>query len=425
MKPIRLDVGNGLQLYCITTDKFKSEYLSMQFYLPLLAETAQENALLSVVLRRGTKRFPDKQRLNRHLDDLYSTAIGIRNRRLGDMQNIGFTADFLGERYIGGERLLLEVIDTLREILFEPSLDQGLLRREFVESEKNNLRDAIRAAVNDPRAYAIAGCRKLLCAGEPFALSLIGDETTVDAISAASLTQRYQAFLKQAVPVFFYVGNTPPEHVAELLRAAFSPLSGKLPSLDARVAAPSGKIARREEEMPLCQGKLSIGFRTDISLSHRLAPALLLLNEIYGGSAASKLFLNVREKRSLCYHCSSSLDLYKGVILANSGMKPENRQITEEAMLEEFYALQRGNITAGELEAARRSLDHSYAHLFDHPGALCDFYLGRVLAGNPDTVSEWRQKVAAVRLDEIVEVAQSLGVGAAFFLKGTLEEDDE
>jgi hypothetical protein len=85
MKPIILDVGSNLKLFAIRTDRFKCELLSMQFYRPTTVETAQLNALLPAVLRRGTKRFPSKQAISRHLDGLYSTTIAMRNRRLGDM----------------------------------------------------------------------------------------------------------------------------------------------------------------------------------------------------------------------------------------------------------------------------------------------------------------------------------------------------
>lgn len=424
MKPIILNVGSSSKLFAIQTDRFKCELLSMQFYRPTDSKTAQLNALLPAVLRRGTERFPSKQAISRHLDQLYSTTIAMRNRRLGDMQNIGFSADFLGARYVGGEELLSQVVSMMSELLFAPSTEGGLLRADFVESEKNNLQDAIKASINDPRAFAAAKCRALLCEGEPYALPLHGTVETAATITAEILTERYHAFLSESAPYFFYVGATDPTEVAKRLEFAFAGLSDVAPRYQTVVCS-AKKAQYGELEMPLCQGKLSIGLRTDIAMGDRLAPALMLFNELYGGSPASKLFLNVREKRGLCYHCSSSLDLYKGVILANAGMIPENRAITEEAMLAELAALQSGNISAEELDAARSSLDHSYRQLADNPAALCDFYGGRLLAGYYETVEEWREKLSCVTLSDILEVGEHIKTGAVFFLNGTLEEDDE
>ena len=210
-----------------------------------------------------------------------------------------------------------------------------------------------------------------------------------------------------------------------MIEGAFPVFGGESAPYATVVKAGKGKVAFGEEEMPLCQGKLSLGFRTDVALGHPLAPATLLLNEIYGGSPASKLFLNVRERRSLCYHCSSAADLYKGVLFAHSGMIPENRGITEEAMLAELEAIRGGNITDTELQAAHRSLDHSYRQAFDNPAALADFYAGRALIGNTDTVDDFREAVGRVTKNDVIEAASHLRLGAVFFLKGTLDEEVE
>ena len=425
MRPVLYHV-NGADLFCIQTDRFKSEHFSLRLVLPLTAEHAQENSLITSVLGRGTEQHPSKLLINRCLDDLYSTGISARNQRLGDMQCIGFGADFLGARYTGGGTgILPRVLDMLTELCYRPQRKNGELLPEHVENEKENLRDGIRAAINNPRGYAMSKCRKLLCAGEPFALSLIGEEETLGNITAASMTARHRAVFEGAAPVLFYVGATAPETVAALVADRFPQFQAPQHPYSTVVRTWEDTPRVGEEEMPLCQGKLSIGFRTDVAIGHPLAPATLLLNEIFGGSPASKLFLNVREKRSLCYHCSSSLDLYKGVLFANAGMTPQNRAVTEEAMLEEFDALARGRISNEEFEAAHRSLAHSYRQVYDNPGALASFYAGRAIAGSADSIESFRDAVARVTKAQVVEAAARMKKGATFFLKGTLTEEDD
>ena len=426
MKPVRFSLGDA-ELLCVQTDRFKSEYFSFRHTLPVTKETTQQNVLLSAVLKRGTERHPNKLALNRYLDDLYSTTVGVYSRRIGDVHRFGLSADFLGARYVGEKYgILPDVIDAMQEIWLQPLRENGLLRGDFVEREKIVLRDAIRSAINHPRGYALAECKKLLCEGEPFALPLIGTEETVDAITPQILTERYEALLCSSVPTFWYVGALPPEAVAELVSKSAFALCGKKEAYETIVSRGSGKAACGEQEMPLCQGKLSLGFRTDVCHGHPLASAMTVLNEIYGGSPASKLFLNVREKRSLCYHCSSSLYLYKGVMFANAGMKPENRAVTEEAMLTEFADLAAGRISDVELEAAKRSLAYSCRQIFDMPSALCDFYDGRALIESAQTVDEYRETLLGVTREQVMEAASHVRHGATFFLKGTLEgEEDE
>ena len=343
MIPIRYQIGDA-ELFCIQTERFKNEYFSFRYTLPVTAETAQLNSLLSPVLKHGTRRYPTRLAVTRRAEDLYSTCIFTYNTRGGDILRYGLSADFLGARFVGGTYgILPEVMDLMGEVWLSPVRENGLLRRDFIEREKIALREGIRSAINNPRGYARNECKKLLCAGEPFALPLLGTEDTVDSITPELLTERYETILKSYVPTFWYVGALEPEAVATLIVERLPLQHGRVEPYQSILKQTEGSVAVGEEEMPICQGRLSLGFRTDISYGHPLASAMMVLNEIYGASPASKLFLNVREKRSLCYSCSTSLRLNKGVIYANAGMKPENRAVTEEAMLSEF-----ADIAAGE-----------------------------------------------------------------------------
>ena len=425
MHPTCLPVGRHARLIHLSTDAFKSEMLSVAFLLPLSAEQVQKNIMLLALSKRGTVAYPTRAQLNRHLDELYSTTMTTIQGRLGDREMLGHSADFLGARYVGGNGLLPDVISTISDFLQRPYMtDAGQYRTDYVESEKRDLTDAIRAEINNPRAYAAARCRELLCAGEPYALSILGQESDVAAIDPAGLTARMQVWQHELAPIFCYVGSEPAREVAKRLSDAFDTFGGA--GTPYTVVTKSGReTVKKEETMPLSQGKLSLGFRLDLPDVEEWAPALVVFNEIYGASSASKLFLNVREKRSLCYHCSSTVDLRKGILFAGSGMKPANRAVTEEAMLEEMKHIGDGDISDVEWEAAMRTLAHSYRQIYDAPSALARFYTSRALRERDETIEMWRDRVLSVTRAQVVEIAQHLYLRAVFFLCGNGEEPEE
>ncbi|MBE6690773.1 MAG: insulinase family protein [Ruminococcaceae bacterium] len=425
MQPIIREIG-GAKLFCIPTDKFKSEYFSLRFALELNEANNHLTTMLLPVLSRGTVTHPNLLSINRYLDELYSTTVSTPNKRMGDMRCIGVSADFLGSRYVDGGSILPQVIDTVAEIVYRPRLDNGCFCPEYVEIEKNTLCDSIRASVNNPRGYASHRCRQMLCEGEPFALSLIDKEAVVRAITPEKLYEHYRFLLENATPIFCYVGSTSADEVAAMITNAFPTFHGRNAPYRAEIKRVMGAPKRAEEAMPFCQGNLAIGLRTDISAVDSEAPALLVLNELFGGSPASKLFLNVREKRSLCYSCSSQAHLFKGLMFVRAGMKPENRSIAEEAILTELDAVKRGEISDIELEAAKRSLDHMCRQVQDNPAAISAFYLGRDMIGKNESPEDFRRSLSVVTASDVVEVAARLDVGATFFLNGTLEgEEDE
>ena len=182
-------------------------------------------------------------------------------------------------------------------------------------------------------------------------------------------------------------------------------------------------VKRIVEDMPVNQGKLVIGMRSGVTLHDPDYPAMLMFNEIFGGGVTSKLFMNVREKMSLCYYCSSSPDSYKGLLFVQSGIEVENREVAETAINDQLEAVRRGEFTEEEMRSAYLGLVNSYRELSDSARGLESWYLGRMLAGvggAPDDVSE---RLSVVTKDEIIAAAKKSAVDTVYFLRGTLKGD--
>lgn len=171
--------------------------------------------------------------------------------------------------------------------------------------------------------------------------------------------------------------------------------------------------------MPVSQGKLAIGFRTGVSINDDDAVSLTLLNEIFGASPVSKLFMNVREKLSLCYYCRSVPDSYKGVMFVLSGIESENRDKAFNAIMKELADIKEGKITDDEMEAARLSVLTAYKTLDDNPSAICSWYLSRIICDNFEEPSDIIEKVKAVTRENVVAVAKKIKLDTVCFLKGT------
>ena len=80
----RMELGQGVYLTYLPSDKFKTSFLSAQFVTPLRRQSAAANALIPAVLRRGTARYPDMQSLSAALDLLYGARIEYTVRKKGE-----------------------------------------------------------------------------------------------------------------------------------------------------------------------------------------------------------------------------------------------------------------------------------------------------------------------------------------------------
>jgi len=419
----RREIFPGVWLRSIHTDKFKSSYLSVTLLAPLSQETASANALIPSVLRRGTAVHPDMEALSAALDELHGGAVEPVVRKKGETQCVGFVASFLDDAYtLDGERILEPAANLLGELLLKPLQENGMFRTAYVDSERANLIDRLRGQINDKRTYATHRLTGLMCGEEAYGVDKLGDEDHAAVLTRESLWQRYQDLLSTAAVEVYYCGSAQFDRVEAALKAALSalPVSENRLVPDCEVRLHAGAEPRIvEEAMDVTQGKLAMGFRTGgMTCWKEDFPALLLCNSIFGGSTLSKLFMNVREKLSLCYYASSGLEKMKGLVLVSSGIEFDKYKTARDEILAQLEAVRRGKVETWELEGARRTLIGTYLTTLDEPGRLEEFWLGQAVAGLDEAPEELAARLESVTLEQVSDVARKLELDTIYFLKG-------
>lgn len=416
MEMMRRKLMPGVYLTYIQERKFKTNVLSAQLVAPLEKKTTELNALLPVVLRRGTARYGDMQQLSAALDLLYGARIDCTVRKKGENQCVGFVASFVDDHMTpDGEKLLEPVAEMIGDLWCNPATRSGRFLAEYVQGERTNLIDQIRGQMNDKRIYASLRLMQEMCGGEAYGISRFGNEKDAEKITPGKLYQHYTAALASARFEFFYCGSAELRRVEQALLSAFS----ALPRMELREPAltlphPAAKEARFvTEEMDVTQGKLALGF----SSTSPDYPALLLFSTIYGGSATSKLFLNVREKESLCYYASATLHRQKNMITVSSGVEFENYRRALDEILAQMENARRGEMEEWEVTGARSTMRHALRAMGDSLGQMEDFYLGQAACGMNDTIDGLREELEAVTRERMLEAAEGIRLDTVYFLK--------
>ncbi len=428
MIPTLFEVCPGVRLRAVRTDRFKSGMLAVSITLPIDRETTPLTTLLLSVLRRGTVKYPTLCDINRRLDYLYGTELAIRNFYRGDKQIIGFSAELLDPSYLPGAcELTADVLDVMTQILFHPLLDEnGLLYQSYTASEQQMQCDAIRAQRNEPRAYASDRARALLYENEPCGTQVLGNEEQIASVTPKALTAHWKALIDAPSFDCFYVGASDPEKIAAALADALGGYAkaSKEPLSLAPVLRRAEQVRTREEDFPATQGHLILSYRTDASLWDAHFYSCALLNELLGNSPVSRLFVYVREKKSLCYFCTSHYSAHKGTLTVHCGLDPENRATAEAEIKNQIDAIRRGDFTDAELEAAKQSIKAAYRRLSDSPAALESFYFSRALAGVDADIDESLARFARLTRADIQKAAHRLTLDSIYFLNATLREEE-
>jgi len=432
MADIKLRISDGVNLSVIETDKFKTNYISFNFLTKLNEKDAAFNALLPKVLKRGTEAYPDMALLNRRLEYMYATNLNTRLYKRGETQIFGFAAYVLDNTFaLDDTDILGGVLDVFEEIMIRPVTENGAFIEEYVESEKRNLIDDINAQINNKNSYAIRRCQEEMCRGEVFGISEYGTVEDVKAITAKSLYEHYRKVLDEAEVEVYYVGRKPQGLDERIKRMFAQKKHDPAAPLSTEVIRTAAEIKNITEDEQVKQGKLSLGFRTGKVLSDGDYHKFSLFCELYGNSPTSKLFMNVREKLSLCYYCRAIPEAQKGIMIVASGIENDNFDKAKDEILLQLDNVRNCDITDEELESAKRSIINGYREIYDTPSSLEAWYMGRALAGISGSPEEAAEKIKSTTKEEIAEVANGITLDTVYFMRGALntedggEEDDE
>ena len=415
----RTEILPGVYLTAVQSDKFKTGCFSLNLLRPMKKEEAAANALIPSVLLRGSETCPDIASISAKLDELYGASVGTLVRKKGEVQLVGFYCDYVQDEYVD-EPVFAPLMAFLAELLLNPQLENGAFPEAVVDSEKLNLENAMLSRINDKRTYAASQLIRTMCAGQPYGIPRIGEPEDLKNITAKSLYAHYRDLLATSRVELFYMGSLSPEAVTKVLQAALAELPraevfvpvGTTPAPQAR------PVQEKTERLDVTQGKLSLGFFTDITAKDPRYPALVLAATVFGGGATSKLFTNVREKMSLCYYASASFEKFKGVLSVSSGVEFSKLETAKTEILRQLEACKAGDITDAELESARGYLVSDLKIAMDSPGRLDDYYMGQILLEQDGTMEDLASAIARVTKQEAADAIQALRLDTIYALEG-------
>ena len=430
MEYSRSELMPGVFLSHLRSDKFKTACMSLNLLTQLKRESAAMNALIPNVLARGTTRYPDMEQLSARFDELYGAAVEPVNRRIGEVHCIGFFASFPEPAFLpGGEALLGEMSALMAEMLLSPNTRGGLLLPQYVESEKEKLLDLIRSRVNEKRSYAVQRCLEEMCCCEDYAVSRFGTLEDCEAIHYKKLTRHYRELLRKSPVELFYCGRASLAEVEDALRTSLAGMPrGEIDydiGTDLRMNALEAEPRYFEERMDVTQGKLVLGFRLGACMEDPDRAAIHVFNAVYGSGVNSKLFMNVREKLSLCYYASSAIVLRKGLMLVSSGISFDKFDAAKAEILAQLEAVRNGDFTDEELNWARRAVASDLRAAMDSPGELEGYWLSQALDGLDYGPTELAELAGEVTREDVIAVAKSVELDLVYFLRGEDGTDTE
>ena len=423
MNYIKKEVKQGINLHNINTNKFKTNLYAVFLATPLNRENVTKNALLTAVLRRGTKNIESQVLISKKLEEMYGASFDCGIEKTGDNHIIKFYLETINEAFLPEkEELDKKCIELLFDIILNPLVQNDGFKSEYVESEKKKLKQIIDGKIDNKRTYSFERCVEEMFKDEPYGLYKFGYVEDLEKITPQNLYQYYKELIKKCKIDIFVSGNLKDTDINNLIEN-----NAEIKALEARKSEyvenkeNSEKIPVREEKvveekMQVGQGNLVIGLSSNSQIENEKF-VMSVYNAILGGGANSKLFQNVREKNSLAYTTGSTFRRQKNTIFIRCGIEIENYQKALDTIKEQIEDMKNGNFTEEDIENAKKLIVSSVKGISSEQDTEITYYYGQELSDTFTTIDDYVTKINNVTKSNIEEVAKEIWINTVYFLR--------
>ncbi len=414
-------IKEGIKLHKIETNKFKTNLIAVFLTTPLTRENVTKDALITAILRRGSKNLPSQNEISKKLEEMYGGEFDCGIEKTGDNHVIKFYLETLNDEFLPEkEELLKKSMNILFDIIFNPYVENEGFKEEYFQGEKENLKQLIEGKIDNKATYALDKCIEHMYQNEAYGLYKYGYVEDLEKMSAKDLYQYYQDLISKCKIDIFISGQIGNE-VEEITREneMIKQLKQRNPEYiqDSRKEKKEkDKIDEIKESMKIAQGKLVIGLDI-LNYDNQAKYVALMYNAILGGTANSKLFQNVREKASLAYTAASSYVRQKNNIFIRCGIEIPNYQKAVDIIKKQLEDMKKGDFTQEELENTRTYILSTIKGIEEEQDTEITYYLGQELSGYKMSIEEYENKIKEVTKEKIIEIAKQIKINTIYFLK--------
>lgn len=411
----------GIKLHTITTDKFKTNLIAVFLTTKLTRENVTKNTLTSMVLRRGSKTMISQEEISKQMEEMYGASFDCGLDKTGDNQVLKFYIETINDNFLpqNGEDLLKTSLEKVLEIVFNPYIENGGFKPEYVEQEKNNIIQRIDGKIDNKARYAIDRCIEEMYKDKPFGLFKFGYKEDLDSIDGKNLYEYYKELIATCKIDIFVSGKVGEETKSVIEENKnIKDLKEREPNYVVPKAEPKSQVEEKvvTDSMEVTQGKLIVGLDIDIETEEQKYIALLY-NSILGGSANSKMFQNVREKEHLAYVASSSYLRYKNNIFVNCGIEISNYEKALELIRKQIEDMKIGDFSDEDIENGKKGIIANIRTIEDEQDTGIAYAFGQELTETKTSLDDYIKNVEKITKEDIVNVANKVNINTIYFLR--------
>lgn len=415
---MRIKIDEGIHLSVVSSKQFKTTSISMQFLEPLRRENVGARTLLTSLLETSSADYPEANLLAGKLEDMYGASFGIGVSRAGRVHRVGANIRVLADSYTD-RPLLPEALDFLHDVLLRPKLVAGQFDDETFTRERDNLQIYLNSMTDDRGTQASLGIQRAYFDDAAQALPSFGTAADLEQLTLADMMTTYERLIHDNLIEIIVLGDVDADACADLVRMMGLKSRPELATSIVYDQAVHGGVRVLQESENVQQSKLNLAYHVESDAFGPRYYANAVASELFGGSPLSLLFRNVREKNSMAYYASASLNLNRHLMMVQTGIDGDNKQRVEQLIAQQLAAVAAGQFDDGQFADVKAGMLSDRRAALDSPQYLSDTALTAALFPESGLTPESEiARIEAVTRADVEEAAQHMKLQAVYFLKG-------
>ncbi|MBM6772583.1 insulinase family protein [Ligilactobacillus agilis] len=419
---MQVQIVPGVTLDFIASKQFKTSRINLTFVTAAVSKkTVALRTLIANMLEVSSQKYPDQKAISDQLAFLYGATFGTSVNRRGNLHLVNFEMRVVNDHYLKEkQQLLTEAINFLQELIFNPLVTNQAFDQAMFTLQQKNLIAYLESIKDNKQAYALQKLQQAYFEDPIHQIPPYGDKENLAALTAAECYAYYQEMLAHDEVIITLSGDFASDEVlAAIAQLKFTPRTVGKYQLTYKQTA-RNKLVAYEEQQDLNQSKLDLAYHFPVEYRGKYHYAALVFNALFGGSALSKLFTNVREKASLAYYANSSFDSLRQVLFVQTGIQADKKQQVLDLIEQQLAALVAGDVEAQLLANIKQELITDYEIRQDSQATALIQATMDQLSQSKVTASEWKAAIMAVSVADVQAVAALAKLEVSYFLKGQI-----
>ena len=423
MQGVDKRVINNVPIVKIYTEKFKTVVVSVYFRTPLTGGSVTVRSLLSRMMIKQTEKFTSNAVLLEYLAEHYGAHLTSNVVKKGSDHIVKFSIEFVNDKFIMEDiDMLNDITELLKDVLHTPfNYDDS--DEAFFEREKRLMTNRLKSMRDNHSQRAFEMLLETMFETEDYKHLSFGDLGDLERLTLDDVKDAHRSMMTEDDMSILVAGKVE-DKVFDYLSRLHSHEETKMYPYKGYPVRGVPEVKYKTAHERIKQAKVNLGFRVQYSEPGDVM-ALNVFNQLFGGSAASLLFTNIREKMSLAYSIHSQVDVKNGYMFVLAGVDNGNIQVFEDAVKRELKRVTDGDFEASFVEEIKRNMLSSRKESMDKPRGLISLNYNTLLKEQSVTapVKSWTEQLQAITKADVIRIAEKIKLDTVFTLKGGIDND--